>query len=50
MAALDRISIAAIGDGVWLTPATYFIPPEQIGEYQRRIVEAFGPSPREASR
>ena len=32
------------GDGVWLTPATYFIPPEQIGEYQRRIVEAFAPS------
>jgi probable F420-dependent oxidoreductase len=30
------------GDGVWLTPATYFIPPEQISEYQRRIVEAFG--------
>jgi len=32
------------GDGVWLTPATYFIPPEQIGEYQRKIVEAFGPA------
>jgi probable F420-dependent oxidoreductase len=31
------------GDGVFLTPATYFIPPEQIGEYQHRIVEAFGP-------
>jgi probable F420-dependent oxidoreductase len=31
------------GDGVWLTPATYFISPEEIGEYQRKIVEAFGP-------
>ena len=25
------------GDGVLLTPPTYFIPPEQIGEYQREI-------------
>jgi probable F420-dependent oxidoreductase len=32
------------GDGVFLTPATYFIPPEQIGEYQQRILEVFGPS------
>ena len=31
-------------DGVFLTPATYFIPPEQIGEYQSRIIEAFGPT------
>jgi probable F420-dependent oxidoreductase len=30
------------GDGLWLTPPTYFIPPEQIGEYQRKIVDAFG--------
>jgi probable F420-dependent oxidoreductase len=34
---------ASRGDGLWLTPATYFIPPEQIGEYQQKIVEAFGP-------
>jgi probable F420-dependent oxidoreductase len=32
------------GDGIWLTPPTYFIPPEQLGEYQQKIVEAFGPS------
>jgi hypothetical protein len=31
------------GNGVWLTPPTYFIPPEQIGEYQTKIIEAFGP-------
>ena len=28
--------VAERGDGVFLTPATYFIPPEQIGEYQAR--------------
>ena len=38
------VEAAERGDGVWLTPATYFIPPEQIGEYQQKIVEAFGPS------
>jgi hypothetical protein len=32
------------GDGVWLTPPTYFIPPEQIGEYQAKLIETFGPS------
>jgi len=36
--------VAERGDGVFLTPATYFIPPEQIGEYQARIIEAFGPA------
>ena len=36
--------VAERGDGVWLTPATYFIPPEQIGDYQRRIIEEFGPA------
>ena len=45
---LDKVrarveDVASRGDGVWLTPATYFIPAEQIGEYQQRIVEAFGP-------
>jgi hypothetical protein len=41
----ERVSVAAErGDGVWLTPATYFIPPEQIREYQTKIVEAFGPT------
>jgi alkanesulfonate monooxygenase SsuD/methylene tetrahydromethanopterin reductase-like flavin-dependent oxidoreductase (luciferase family) len=32
------------GDGVWLTPPTYFIPPEQIGEYQAKIIDSFGPA------
>jgi probable F420-dependent oxidoreductase len=36
--------VAARGDGVFLTPPTYFIPPEELGEYQRRIVEAFAPA------
>jgi hypothetical protein len=41
----ERVAeVAERGDGVWLTPATYFIPAEQIREYQRRIVEAFGPA------
>jgi len=31
-------------DGVFLTPPTYFIAPEQLEEYQRRIVAAFGPT------
>jgi hypothetical protein len=29
---------------VFLSPPTYFIPPEQLLEYQRRIVDAFAPS------
>ena len=33
---------AGRGDGVWLTPPTYFIPPKQIGEYQQKIIETFG--------
>jgi len=46
---LDKVrarvaEVAERGDGVFLTPATYFIPPEQIGEYQSRIIEAFGPT------
>jgi alkanesulfonate monooxygenase SsuD/methylene tetrahydromethanopterin reductase-like flavin-dependent oxidoreductase (luciferase family) len=41
----ERVQQAAErGDGVFLTPATYFIPPEQIAEYQARIIEAFGPA------
>jgi probable F420-dependent oxidoreductase len=40
----ERVNaVAERGDGVWLTPATYFIPPEQIGEYQAKIVETFAP-------
>lgn len=47
---LDKVrerveAVAERGDGVWFTPPTYFLSPEEIGEYQRRIVEAFAPSP-----
>ena len=31
-------------DGVFLTPPTYFISPEELSEYQNRLIEAFGPS------
>jgi probable F420-dependent oxidoreductase len=45
---LDKVSarvreVAERGDGVFLTPPSYFIPPEEIASYQRRIVEAFAP-------
>ncbi len=45
---LDKVrerveAVAERGDGIWLGPPTYFIAPEQIAEYQRRIVEAFAP-------
>jgi probable F420-dependent oxidoreductase len=36
--------VAERGDGVFLTPPTYFIAPEEIAEYQRRIIAEFGPS------
>ncbi len=40
-----RVSeVAERGDGIFLSPPTYFIPPEEIGEYQRRIVDAFAPT------
>jgi probable F420-dependent oxidoreductase len=29
-------------DGLFLTPPTYFISPEELGEFQGRIIEAFG--------
>ncbi len=32
------------GDGIFLGPPTYFISPEQLMEYQRRIIDAFAPS------
>jgi alkanesulfonate monooxygenase SsuD/methylene tetrahydromethanopterin reductase-like flavin-dependent oxidoreductase (luciferase family) len=46
---LDKVrarveEMAERGDGLWLTPPTYFIPPEQLMEYQGKIVEAFGPA------
>jgi probable F420-dependent oxidoreductase len=45
---LDKVrervgEVAERGDGVFLTPPTYFIPPEEIGEYQRQIVASFAP-------
>jgi probable F420-dependent oxidoreductase len=46
---LDKVrarveEVAERGDGVFLTPPTYFISPEDLAAYQRRIVEAFAPS------
>jgi alkanesulfonate monooxygenase SsuD/methylene tetrahydromethanopterin reductase-like flavin-dependent oxidoreductase (luciferase family) len=46
---LDKVrarveEVAERGDGVFLTPPSYFIPPEELAAYQRRIIEAFGPS------
>jgi probable F420-dependent oxidoreductase len=35
--------VAKRADGVFLTPPTYFIPPEEIASYQARIVDAFAP-------
>jgi alkanesulfonate monooxygenase SsuD/methylene tetrahydromethanopterin reductase-like flavin-dependent oxidoreductase (luciferase family) len=45
---LDKVrarvaEVAERGDGVFLTPPTYFIPADEIAEYQGRIVEAFAP-------
>jgi probable F420-dependent oxidoreductase len=46
---LDKVrarvgEVAERGDGVFLTPPTYFIDPAQLAGYQRRIVEAFAPA------
>jgi probable F420-dependent oxidoreductase len=46
---LDKVrarveQVAERADGLFLSPPTYFIPPEEVGEYQRRIVEGFAPS------
>jgi probable F420-dependent oxidoreductase len=45
---LDKVrarveEVAERGDGVFLTPPTYFISPEEIGDYQQRLVDAFAP-------
>jgi probable F420-dependent oxidoreductase len=34
---------AELADGLFLTPPTYFISAEELSEYQRRIIDAFGP-------
>ena len=31
-------------DGLFLTPPTYFISPQELSEFQRRIIDAFGPT------
>ena len=38
--------VAALGDAISLGPPTYFIPPPEIAEYQRRVLDAFGPANR----
>ena len=45
---LDKVrarveAVAERGDGIFLTPPTYFLSLEEIGEYQRQIVAAFAP-------
>jgi alkanesulfonate monooxygenase SsuD/methylene tetrahydromethanopterin reductase-like flavin-dependent oxidoreductase (luciferase family) len=45
---LDKVQarvaeVAERGDGVFLTPPSYFIPPDEIAEYQRLIVDVFAP-------
>jgi probable F420-dependent oxidoreductase len=45
---LDKVrarveATAERADGLFLTPPTYFISPEELSEYQNRIIDAFGP-------
>jgi probable F420-dependent oxidoreductase len=51
---LDKVrarveATAARADGLFLTPPTYFISPEELSEYQNRIIDAFGPTPSAAA-
>ncbi len=46
---LDKVrarveATAERADGLFLTPPTYFISPAELGEFQNRIVDAFGPA------
>jgi probable F420-dependent oxidoreductase len=46
---LDKVrarveAVAERGDGVFLSPPTYFIAPEELAGYQQRIVEGFAPA------
>ena len=46
---LDKVrgrveATAERADGIFLTPPTYFISPEELSEYQNRLIEAFGPA------
>ncbi|MBW8058981.1 MAG: LLM class flavin-dependent oxidoreductase [Solirubrobacterales bacterium] len=45
---LDKVrarveATAERADGLFLTPPTYFISPEELSEYQSRLIDAFGP-------
>jgi len=41
----DRVEATAErADGLFLTPPTYFISPEELSEFQTRIIDAFGSS------
>jgi probable F420-dependent oxidoreductase len=46
---LDKVreraeAVAERADGLFLTPPSYFLAPDEIAAYQRRIVEAFAPA------
>src|SRR5215218_9103982 len=46
---LDKVrerveAVAERADGVFLSPPTYFIPPEELAAYQQRIISAFAPT------
>ena len=46
---LDKVrarveATAERADGLFLTPPTYFISPEELSEFQNRIIDAFGPA------
>ncbi len=48
---LDKVrarveATAERADGLFLTPPTYFISPEELSEYQNRLIDAFGPADR----
>ena len=38
-------AVAERGDGIWLSPPTYFLAPEELAGYQRRIIAEFAPGP-----
>ena len=47
----DRVEATAErADGLFLTPPTYFISPEELSEFQNRIIDAFGPASGESPR
>ena len=46
---LDKVrarveATAERADGLFLTPPTYFISPQELSEFQNRIIDAFGPA------